>query len=89
MREVRIACGGSRKAATWANQKITWDSFCKRLQKTVYTSETLEEYWAMSKDERDDAKDKGAFVGGYLIDGRRKRENVKFRSFITFDDFRV
>lgn len=85
MREFRIACAGSRKAATWANQKITWDSFCKRLQKTVYTSETLEEYWAMSKDERDDAKDKGAFVGGYLINGRRKRENVKFRSFITFD----
>ncbi|MCR5811568.1 MAG: DUF3987 domain-containing protein [Lachnospiraceae bacterium] len=85
MREFRIACAGSRKAARWANQKTTWPDLCEKLRKTAYTSETVEEYWAMSKDERDAAKDKGGFVGGYLAGGRRKIVNVKLRSLITHD----
>ena len=85
MREFKIACAGSRKAARWANQKITWLDLCTRLKKTAYTPETSAEYWTMSKDDRDDVKDKGGFVGGYLKNGRRRIVDVKCRSLITHD----
>ena len=95
MREFKIACANSRKAARWRNTTITWEALCERLRGTVYTKETSDEYWAMSKDDRDAAKDKGAFVGGSLRNGRRRVADVECRSLITHDvdtpepDFRV
>ena len=85
MREFKIACARSRKAKTWKNVSIAWPDLLDRLCTTAYTSETPEEYWAMGKDERDAAKDKGCFVGGSLNKGRRKAENVECRSLITLD----
>ena len=85
MREFKISCASSRKAAKWKNMKITWPDLCSRLKTTKFTAETQEEYRAMSKDDRDAAKDKGAFVGGSLKDGRRKIVNVECRSLITHD----
>ena len=85
MREFKIACASSRKAAKWKNMTVTWPDLCSRLQTTMYTAETQEEYRAMSKDDRDTAKDKGAFVGGSLKGGRRKIVNVECRSLITHD----
>ena len=85
MRELKIACANSRKALKWRNIRITWPELCDRLRKTTYTSETVDEYRAMGKDERDAAKDRGSFVGGFLKDGRRKAVNVECRSLITHD----
>lgn len=85
MREFRIACANSRKALKWKNTKVTWPDLCGRLKSTVHTSETSDEYRAMSKDDRDAAKDKGGFVGGSLKGGRRKAVNVECRSLITHD----
>lgn len=85
MREFKIAVAGNRKAARWRNIKITWPDLCSRLRKTVYTSETAEEYRSMDKDARDAAKDRGGFVGGYLRGGRRKITDVECRSLITHD----
>ena len=85
MREFKISCAAHRKAMKWKNITMTWPELQSRLTKTAYTSETKEEYWAMSKDERDNAKDNGSFVGGTLKDGRRKAENVEIRSLITLD----
>ena len=85
MREFKIAVAGSRKAGWWKNTTITWQDMCARLSKTVYTSETSDEYWAMNKDDRDAAKDKGGFVGGRLKNRRRRIANVECRSLITLD----
>ena len=85
MREFKIAVANSRKAAKWKNIKTTWPDLCDRLRKTIHTAETSEEYWAMSKDDRDAAKDKGGFVGGYLRNGRRKIVDVECRSLVTHD----
>ena len=85
MREFKIAVAGSRKSARWRNITSTWPDLCKRLSATVYTPETSEEYRAMGKDDRDAAKDKGAFVGGYLKNGRRKMVDVECRSLVTHD----
>ncbi|MEZ4626876.1 MAG: hypothetical protein R2912_01795 [Eubacteriales bacterium] len=51
----------------------------------IRTTESAEEYPALTKTERDRIKDKGGFVGGQLRDNRRKRENVASRSMLTLD----
>ena len=71
MRELKIAYGGSRAAKIWSNKLITFDALCERLQHTVRTPETAEEYPRLPREERDRIKDKGGFVGGWLKNGRR------------------
>ena len=85
MRNLPIAYGNSCYAKTWANKTTTWDELCGRLETTIRTTETAEEYPKMKKDDRDRAKDKGGFVGGSLRDNRRKRETVVCRSMLTLD----
>ena len=85
MRNLPIAYGNSCYAKTWANKTTTWNELCERLKNTVRTTETVEEYPRMKKDDRDRAKDKGGFVGGHLKGNRRKRETVVCRSILTMD----
>jgi len=85
MRELKIAYGDSCFAVKWSNKTTTFDNLCARLETTVRTSETAEEYPKLPKKERDRAKDKGGFVGGLLKGGRRKSETVVCRSMLTHD----
>jgi hypothetical protein len=85
MRELPIAYGNSCYAKTWSNKTTTFNELCSRLETTIRTTETVEEYPKLSKAERDRIKDKGGFVGGQLRDNRRKRENVAYRSMLTLD----
>ena len=85
MREFKIACASHRRALKWKNMEITWPILRDKLSGTTYTQETYEEYRAMSKDDRDNAKDVGSFVGGSLRDGRRKADMVECRSLVTLD----
>ena len=83
MRNLPVAYGNSCFAKTWPNKAITFDELCVRLEQTIRTTESVEEYQKMPKAERDRIKDKGGFVGGQLRDNRRKRENVACRSMLT------
>lgn len=85
MRDLPIAYGNSCYAKTWANKTTTWEDLCERMKTTIRTTETVEEYPKLKKDDRDRAKDKGGFVGGYLKGNRRKRETVVCRSMLTMD----
>ena len=85
MRNLPIAYGNSCFAKTWSNKTTTFDELCSRLEQTIRTTESAEEYPALPKAERDRIKDKGGFVGGQLRDNRRKRENVAGRSMLTLD----
>lgn len=80
MRDLPIAYGNSCYAKTWANKTTTWEDLCERLKTTIRTTESVEEYPKLKKDDRDRAKDKGGFVGGNLKGNRRKRETVACRS---------
>lgn len=66
MRDLPIAYGNSCYAKTWANKTTTWEDLCERLKTTIRTTESVEEYPKLKKDDRDRAKDKGGFVGGNL-----------------------
>ncbi len=85
MRKLKIAYGRSCNAAKWSNAEISWEDLCGKLHSTIRTAETEDDYRNMSREDRVRAKDRGGFVGGYLKDGRRLKQNVTCRSLLTLD----
>ena len=78
-RKLLIAIGRSRKASQWQNKEMMWSEFLDKLATTTRTRETVTDYAAMSKADRDTVKDVGGFVGGYLKNGRRNNASVANR----------
>ena len=85
MRDLKIALGRSADAFVWNNSTISWADLCEKLKTTKRTAETVEQYHAMSRDEKEKAKDIGGFVGGHLKNSRRLAENMTCRSLLTLD----
>lgn len=84
-RQIKISTGSSRKATTWMEQIMPWQDFVLKLSKPVQTNESFAEYKALTRQKQDDLKDVGGFVGGTLLDGRRRNENAGCRDLITLD----
>ena len=61
-KKLLIATGRSRKATQWQNREMLWSEFLDKLSRPTRTRETVAEYAAMGKAERDDVKDIGGFV---------------------------
>lgn len=89
-----VCTGSSRLSKRWTNTTITWGDLCTRLSRTKRTRETVEQYHAMSKEQRAKVKDKGGIVCGHLIydvnatgptSGRKTKDNILNRSIITLD----
>ena len=80
-----IAVGAGRWAKTWRNTETTWSAFLARIRETVRTGETVAEYKAMSKADKDAKKDVGGFVGGTLQSGRRLQTHVVSRQLVSLD----
>jgi len=81
----QIATAPSKLTKRWKNQLMEWADLLQRLEKPVRTGETVAEYWAMDKPARDSKKDVGGFVGGYLNDGLRKHDTVRYRGLVCLD----
>ena len=62
-RKLLIAIGRSRKASQWQNKEMLWSEFLDKIATTTRTRETVVEYAALPKGERDTIKDVGGFVG--------------------------
>lgn len=80
-----IAVGRSRKETNWKPETLLWSALLQRLATPRITGESLAEYRAMSKAQRDDVKDVGGFVGGPIRGGRRRAGAVEGRQLITLD----
>ena len=80
-----IATAHSRLSKKWKNKKWAWSELVARCSQTKRTDETMKEYLKMTREEQSDIKDVGGFVGGYLSGGRRKTDNVMWRSVATLD----
>ena len=78
-----LSVGSSRLQKTYKVQRWDWERLIERLKKVVRTSETMAEYAAMTKDKKSRAKDAGAFVGGELDGGSRKK--VLTRQLVCLD----
>ena len=83
--ELNISIGKSRFETKWKNIKKTWPELIEKLQSTHRTHETHTEYMKMGKANQDTIKDVGAFVGGHLKDGKRRKGHVVSRSIISLD----
>ena len=76
-RKLLIAIGRSRKASQWQNKEMLWSEFLDKLATTTRTRETVAEYAAMPKGERDTIRS----VILYVISRRhvvRRRKEVHF-----------
>lgn len=82
--KITISLGSSRKSTDWKPITTEWGTLVEKLASPKVTSETVEEYAAMDKEARQNAKDIGGFIGGY-VKGTRKLEDVSSRSVITLD----
>ena len=83
--QLDIATGQSRKETHWKNESVTWSELVNKLSTTYRTHETVSEYNAATKTRQAEIKDIGGFVAGYVNNGRRKTENITFRSMLTLD----
>lgn len=83
--QLDIAAGKSRKETHWKNESVTWSELVNKLSTTYRTHETVSEYNAATKTRQAEIKDIGGFVAGYVNNGRRKTENITFRSMLTLD----
>lgn len=85
MHELWLSIGKHRRETNWKNKKFTWQELLQKLSTTQRTGETVKEYAALDKDQQDQIKDIGGFVGGIITGGRRKKTAISSRSLITLD----
>lgn len=84
-RKISIATGLHRDSKVWKNKEVYWSELVKKLESPTVTPESMAEYSAFDKAQKDSTKDIGGFVGGSLKGGRRKIERVGVRSILTLD----
>ena len=82
---LKIATANSRLAVTWTNMETTWEDFAEKLREPTRTKETFTEFKKMHRQEQARIKDTGGFVGGILINGRRKAGTVRNRYLLCLD----
>lgn len=83
--QIDIATGLSYNSKVWKNKSVKWSKLAQKLSEPVVTGETYKQFITASKDEQGRIKDVGGFVGGALLNGKRKKESVKYRQLITLD----
>ena len=80
-----ISLGKSRNDTAWKNTTMRWSALVSKLSDSRETSETHEEFMALKKDQQDQIKDIGGFVGGHIKGGRRLKTSVAARQIVTLD----
>lgn len=80
-----ISLGKSRNDTNWKNTTMRWSALVSKLSESKETEETHDEFMRLKKDEQDQIKDIGGFVGGHLKGGRRLKTNVLARQIVTLD----
>ncbi|MBU9745875.1 virulence-associated E family protein [Lachnospiraceae bacterium ASD3451] len=84
-RMLRISTAGSRKSKHWPKNEILWSDFVEKLRTPVRSTETIERYLSYPKQQQDELKDVGGFVGGTFAGDRRKSAYIEGRDLLTLD----
>ncbi|MBS3899909.1 MAG: hypothetical protein KGZ54_04335 [Dethiobacter sp.] len=82
---IKISVCNRNTDRKYKNQEHSWEYIVNRNRTPRRTTETAEEYPKLSKQRREEAKDHGGFVGGWLKGGIRKNGNVICRSVGVLD----
>lgn len=85
MHLLKIAVCNRKTDKRYKNQEMQWADLKERNRSPIRTTETVVEYPKLAKSKRDELKDHGGFVGGFLKNGERKNGNVTCRSVGTLD----
>lgn len=83
--KIDIATGLSFNTKVWKNKKVLWSKIVAKLSTAVQTAETYKEFISANKEEQGRIKDVGGFVGGFLINGKRRKDAVSYRQLVTLD----
>ena len=82
---LKISVCDRRTNARYKNQERNWSWIKERNRRPIRTSETVAEYPKLPKEQRDELKDQGGFVGGWLKNGVRKKGHVISRCLGCLD----
>lgn len=80
-----LATGLSVNSKKWKNTKISWHEFLSKIAQPVVTKEKYTDFIKAPKAEQSKIKDVGGFVGGFLVNGLRKKSNILNRQLIALD----
>lgn len=84
--KLRVAVIAKGDLGHVSNRHTTWGQFKKRLATPLRDPHMkMVQYQAMSLDKQQEAKDVGSYVLGHFEGGKRKKENIHFRSAIALD----
>ena len=75
----------NRKSPDGKIKHLTWEELVEKLNHPVVTEESLDEYAAMSNEQKTEVKDIGGYVAGEFENGKRRKELLKSRYVITID----
>lgn len=82
---IKVALCNRKTDRKYKNQEMTWQAIKNRNANPIRTSETVQEYPRLPRVQRDQLKDQGGFVGGWLKEGIRKNGHVICRMVGTLD----
>ena len=82
---LKISVCDRRTNTRYKNQERNWSWIKERNRRPIRTSETVAEYPKLPKEQRDELKDQGGFVGGWLKNGVRKKGHVISRCLGCLD----
>ena len=82
---IKVALCNRKTDRKYKNQEMTWQAIKDRNANPIRTSETVQEYPRLPRIQRDQLKDQGGFVGGWLKEGIRKNGHVICRMVGTLD----
>ena len=75
----------NRKKPNGTVLKTTWEDLVDKLKAPVITDETIDEYFAMTNEQRTEVKDVGGYIAGECVNGKRSKDSIKSRYVLTVD----
>ena len=84
-RKIKISVCVSRTDINFKQKEMLLSGFYEKFQIPIKGHETQAEYLSLKKNQQDELKDVGGFVGGTLNGGRRKAAAVTGRDIVTLD----
>lgn len=82
---IEITEFANRKTNKGSVVEYTWEQLLDKLKHPIVTSESIDEYRAMTNEQRTEIKDVGGFVGGRMKGGVRRKSALENRTLLTID----
>jgi RecA-family ATPase len=82
---IEITEFANRKTSKGVVVEYSWEQLVDKLKHPVVTDESIDEYKAMTNEQRTEIKDVGGFVGGKMKGGIRRKSALESRTLLTID----